>query len=78
MNSIGTLKGRVLHSHVIFEPVELNIVAFAWKAYIESLWIAKVPLEILHGTNVPWEIDLLWCLILKTKCFFFSSIRMLN
>lgn len=60
MNSLETLKSRFLHSRVIFELVELNIVAFAWKAYVVSLWIAKVPLEILCVTNVPQETDLLW------------------
>lgn len=67
--SRGTLKGRVLQSHINFEPNEPNIAAFAWKSCVETLWVAEVPLEILRRTNVPWETDFLRHPMLKTVCF---------
>lgn len=67
--SRGTLKGRIPQSHINFDPNEPSTAAFAWKACVGTLWVAEVPLEILHRINVPWETDFLWHPMLKTGCY---------
>lgn len=53
--SCGALKGRGLNSCVIFQLIKPNILGFAWKAGVGSLWVAEVRFEILHRVTVPWE-----------------------